>query len=260
MNRKPNTRVLITGASSGIGRDLARVFARHGHHLILTARRQEKLKTLAEEITREFPVTVDILVADLEQPAAAGELVAEIERRGLFVETLVNNAGFNVYGRFAAIDREKVMAMARLNMLAVTELTHRLLPAMIASGNGRVLNIASTGGFTPGPNSAVYCATKAYVLNFSEALAQELKKTGVKVTAVCPGATRSEFAQRGGMEDLRLFRGPVLDSHFVAETAYRAQRRGRSKVVVGLSNKLMIGSLRFIPRSIGTRVAGWLLS
>lgn len=260
MNRNENARVLITGASSGIGREMARVFARNGHSLIISARREERLKELANEITAEFNLPVESLTADLSTSEGVEALAGEIDNRKYSVETLVNNAGINVYGPFSDSDRNELLAMARLNMLALIDLTHRLLPAMIEAGGGGVLNVASTGGFAPSPYSAVYCASKAFVLNFSEALAHELKGTGVRVTAVCPGATHSEFAERAGMEATRLFKGPVLDARTVAETGYRALQHGRSKVVVGAFNKTLISSLRLVPRGVGTRIAAWLLS
>ena len=184
---------LITGASSGIGLELAKLFARDGYELVLVARRVERLEELGRELTQRHGVRCHTISVDLAQPDAAAEIVRRLEGAGPAVDVLVNNAGFGVLGPLATTEPETAGRMIRVNIEALTQLTRALLPGMLARRRGRILNVASTAGFAPGPLMAVYYATKAYVISFSEALAEELRGTGVTVTVLCPGPTRTEF-------------------------------------------------------------------
>jgi short-subunit dehydrogenase len=249
---------LITGASSGIGYELTKRFASDGFDLVLVARDSERLEDVASEMRERHDATVTVLPTDLALPGAADKIAATLEAGGIEVDVLVNNAGFNVYGPFWQTDGERELAMLQVNIVALTRLTKLLLPAMVRRGSGRILNIGSTGSFAPGPFDAVYCASKAYVLSFSEAIAEELEGTGVTVTALCPGATRTRFAERAGMTDTPMFRGRVAEASDVAAAGYRALRDGRRVVVPGLANALLAFSVRLSPRrlvaSIGRRM------
>lgn len=249
---------LITGASSGIGYELTRLFARDGFDVVLVARDAERLEQVAREMRERHGATVAVLPKDLAEPGAVDEIAAALHAGGIEVDTLVNNAGFNVYGPFCETDGNREMAMLQVNLVALTRLTKLLLPAMARHGSGRVLNIGSTGSFAPGPFDAVYCATKAYVLSFSEAIAEELEGTGVTVTALCPGATRTRFAERAGMTGTPMFRGRVAEASDVAAVGYRALMDGRRVVVPGRMNALLAFSVRLSPRrlvaSIGKRM------
>lgn len=242
---------LITGASSGIGAEIARVMAENGHDLVLTARRGEALRDLERRLVSRHQVACDVVVADLAEPGAA-ERVAKAAPEA---DYLVNNAGFGTYGEFAKTDLDEELAMIRVNVSALTELTKRLLPGMIARGSGRILNVASTAGFYSGPLMAAYYATKAYVLHFSEALAVELNGSGVTVTALCPGPTASEFQERAGMHASGLVKDRKLPtSAAVAEYGYRAMMKGRRVAVPGFGNRLLIFASRFLPRGLTTSI------
>jgi hypothetical protein len=246
---------LVTGASGGIGLALARLLAADGHDLVLVARSGDKLAALADELGAAHGVAVTVLPADLSRPEAPAELAAALDARGIAVDLLVNNAGYGLYGAFTETSFDAERAMIQVNVLAVTELTKRLLPAMVARGRGRILNVASTAAFQPGPLMAVYYATKAFVLSFSEALANELEGTGVSVTALCPGPTESGFQASAKMEASKLVRGKRLPSaEVVARAGYRALMSGRAVEVPGLANKVLVQSVRFLPRRTVTKV------
>ncbi len=252
--------VLVTGASSGIGRALARLFAADGSRLLLVARNRQRLQALAEELEREHGTESRVITSDLSLPGAAGKLAGGLE--GTRIDLLVNNAGLGYYGQLATLPPERVLEQLRVNVEALTELTARLLPQMVARGQGHVVNIGSLAGLQPGgPGMAVYYATKAYVQSFSLALAEELAGSGVKVTVVCPGPTDTEFQRRAGMEHKTgLFSLlPVMSEEAVARAAWRGIRRGRRVVVPGLVNKLLglAGSLP--PRGLALKVNAFLL-
>jgi uncharacterized protein len=253
----PNTRratALITGASAGIGLALARQMA-PDFDLILTARNQGRLEQIARDLQQQHGNLVHVIAADLVRPEAPDEILAEIGRRGLRVDALINNAGFGSYGLFADNVLQDELGMIQVNITALTHLTKLVLPQMLARKSGRIMNVASTAGFQPGPLMAVYYATKAYVISFSEAIANELQGTGITVTCLCPGATESEFAKRADMEKSRLFKMGQMKSEDVARAGYHAMMRGKTLVVTGLRNKIMAQSVRFSPRKMVTAIA-----
>ncbi|MBN2005825.1 MAG: SDR family oxidoreductase [Anaerolineae bacterium] len=250
---------LITGASSGIGLELAMLFAQDKINLVLVARNRERLDGLATELRDKFNITVSVIPQDLAQPAAPEAIGRELKKQGLVVDFLVNNAGTQVYGPIQETDVSRQLALIQVNLTALTHLTMRLLPDMLQRGSGRILNVASTGGFAPAPLNAVYCATKAYVLNFSEAIARDLERTGVSVTCLCPGATRTDFIHRAGIENVRLFRASMMDARQVAQAGYTGMMRGKTTVIPGLLNKLLVFSIRFTPRRWVTRLGMYLM-
>lgn len=242
---------VVTGASAGIGKELARRFAAGGHDLVLTARRDDDLRQLASELSDAYKAACHVLPADLTDPAAPRRLFDDLTARGLVADILVNNAGFGVYGPFAGADPDRLLDMLRVNVLALTHLTRLVLPGMVERGRGRVLNVASTAAFQPGPLMAGYYATKAYVLSLSEALSEEVRGTGVTVTCLCPGPTRTEFVDRAGMDGVAIFHGPgVMDVGPVADLGYRATMRGRRVAVPGFLNRLAVTVSPFVPRAV----------
>jgi len=246
--------VLVTGASSGIGRELAKLFAAAGSDLVLVARREDELSNLADELRAVHAVTARVLPADLSQPGAAAAICGVLESSGVDVDVLVNNAGFGAHGTVAELSLERQLQMMQVNMTSLVELSRRLLPGMMERGWGGILNVASTAAFQPGPHMAVYYATKAFVLHFSEALAQELVKTEIKVTCLAPGPVATGFAATAGVEESVLFKVAVLDARKVARAGYRGLGRGKAVVVPGLRNKLLVLALRFTPRSVVRRI------
>jgi uncharacterized protein len=242
---------LVTGASGGIGRELALVHARAGGDLVLIARNKEKLSALQEEVKREYGVEAIIFAKDLSRPETAEEIYRHLIETGTEVDLLINNAGFGGFGYFHETDWDKEAQMIDLNVRSLTHLTKLFLPAMIVRGSGRVLNLASTAAFVPGPLMAVYYATKHYVLSFSEAIANEVAGTGVTVTALCPGPTASGFQAGADIEESRLVKGKRLPtSKEVAEYGYKAMLQGKRVAVHGLGNRLQLFSIRFTPRRL----------
>jgi uncharacterized protein len=260
---KPNPRplALVTGASSGIGADLARELARDGHDLILSARRVEPMQGLADEL-KAAGASSTVIAADLSRNGAAAALVRDIEARGLAVDVLINAAGLGANGRFDTSDPLRVTEMLQVNVVALTELTRMLLPPMLGRRRGKVMLVASTAGFQPGPQMAVYCASKAYVLSFGEAIAYELHNSGVTVTTLCPGATETEFAHVADAGSSALFKGllPVMSAGEVARIGYQGLKAGRGVVITGLVNKLMVTSSRLSPAPVSLRIANWMMS
>ncbi len=246
---------LITGASSGLGSDYARIFAAHQKDLVLVARRRDRLESLAEEISVAHGVKVQVIDADLAVPSTPRRIAEEVKRLGLEIEYLVNNAGFGTTGPFAESDPAKELEMVQVNIAAVVELTRTFLPPMIRRGHGRVLNIGSTAGFQPGPFMAVYYASKAFVNSFTEALWYELKGTGVTATVSCPGATATEFAAAAGNPESRLFKMGTMKPADVAREGYEAMLQGKPLVVHGLKNRILAASVRFSPRGTVRAIA-----
>jgi uncharacterized protein len=245
---------LITGASGGIGKDFATVMAREGYNLILVARRENKLQMLADELTNAHGIQATVIPMDLSQSSAPQDLFAATEAKGLVVDVLVNNAGFATYGKFHELPIERELMMMQLNINTLVHLTHLYLQGMVERGAGRVLNVASTAAFQPGPLMAVYYASKSFVLSFSEALANELSGSGVRVTALCPGPTESDFQSRANMEASKLVQNGLMSSMEVVEIGYRAMLAGKSHVIPGLNNKVGALATRFVPRDTTTNV------
>ncbi len=242
--------VLITGASSGIGYELTKCFAEGGYHLVLVARDRRRLEAVAAERQREYKVGVSVLPYDLSLPQAPGELFSAVRGEAVQVEVLVNNAGFGSHGDFAHTEFSSQLEMLQVNVVALTHLTRLFLPEMIARHSGRILNVASTAAFQPGPLMAVYYASKAYVLSFSEALANELGGTGVTVTALCPGPTTTEFQRRAGVENTPLMSGRIMSAKAVAAAGYQGLLAGKTVVVPGIRNRVLAFAVRFLPRRV----------
>ena len=251
----PRQRALVTGASNGIGLELARVLAREGWDLVITARNQEALHALASELSSATRAAVHVVAADLATPGGARLLMDDITSAGLTVDALVNNAGFGLFGPFATTPLDREQQMIDLNIGALVTLTKFCLPRMIERRRGRVLNVASTAAFLPGPNMAVYYATKAFVLSFSEAIGDELRGTGVTVTTLCPGPTRTAFQQVAGMEKSRLFQRTTMGMVEVAEAGYRGMLAGRPVVIPGATNRMVPLLVRMVPRRLATIVS-----
>jgi uncharacterized protein len=241
-------RVLITGATSGIGLHLAHEFAKHGHPMVLIARVEAELIEVADILGREHGVEVSILAKDLEEAGAAEQIFEETKQSGATIDILVNNAGHGQQGKFWEIPLECDLSILRLNVQAVVRLTKLFLPPMLARQRGRLLNVASIAGFEPGPLLALYHASKAFVLSLSEALATELQDTGVTVTTLCPGPTDTDFFSKASMVRTRAFqKANLMAPQTVAKTAYDGLMNGDRLVVPGVVNKLMVFSRRFLP-------------
>lgn len=247
---------LITGASAGIGLELAKIFAANKYNLILVARREEKLRELAQEL-ESHKGSVEIIPLDLSKLDASKELFEEVQKRDLSVDILVNNAGFGLEGPFHKTEWKKEDEMIRLNILTLTGLTKYFMFPMIEKGKGKILNVASTAAFIPGPYMSVYYASKAYVLSFSKALAYELKDTGVTVSVLCPGPTETEFQDRAGIQNSTLFSGkrmPVSTAREVAQAGFDGLMKGKEIIIPGLFNKIGAVGSRFSPSSITNRM------
>jgi short-subunit dehydrogenase len=238
------SRAIVTGASGGLGLEFAKLLAADKHDLVLIARSGDKLAALATDLRVRYGVNVETLTADLSKPDAAAGVFAKVPA----CDILINNAGFATNGRFDEIPEERIREEILLDVATLTELTRKYLSGMRARGAGRILNVASTAGFLPGPFMAVYYACKAYVISFSQAIAGELRDSGVTVTCLCPGATATGFAERAGAKDTLLFKLPVADAASMARAGYLGMMRGRSMVIPGLSNKLLELVVRLSPR------------
>lgn len=246
---------LVTGASFGIGLELTRIFAREGYNLVLVARSGDKLRQLASELEKNHNTRSLILPIDLTDPGAPAYVLDQTTRTNIRVDVLANNAGFGQYGFFAENDLEECLRQIQLNVTTLTHLTRLYLPEMIERKSGKILNVASTAAFQPGPLMAVYFATKAYVLHFSEALANELAGTGITVTCLCPGATATEFHKRANAMEMNLLKVGSMDARTVAEHGYRGLMAGKPVVISGLKNWLVAQSVRFSPRKLVTAIA-----
>ena len=251
---KSNETVLITGASGGIGKELATLFAIDGFNLVLVARSYENLLKVKNEIESKTSVTINIFSKDLSKEDEIIGLQKELVEKRIQIDYLVNNAGFGLFGEFINTSLEAELNMIDLNIRTVTHLTKLFLPGMVKRNKGGVINIASTAAFQPGPLMAVYYATKAFVLSFSEALSNEMKGTNVKVTAVCPGATETNFGNRANMNESKLFQSGVGNVKDVAHTAYEGFKKGKTLVIPGATNKILANSVRFMPRNLVTSV------
>jgi uncharacterized protein len=241
---------VVTGASAGLGVEFARQLSKRGHALVLVARRKERLDELAEELGNARVVAID-----LSKPDATRELLANVEAAGEQVELLVNNAGFGLIGRFAALDAARQREMIDLNVGTLTDLCRAVAPQMIARRSGAILNVASTAAFQPGPKMAVYFATKAFVLSFTEALHEELKPYGIRVSCLCPGPTRTEFGEVAGFGGNGLFDRVAMNSAEVVDAGLKGLDKNHAVVVPGWMNKVTAASTRFAPRPIVRKIA-----
>ncbi len=245
---------LITGASSGIGKELAHVYAENNFNLILVARRKERLQEVKTDIEKKHSVSVEILDMDLSKLDSAENLYGKITAKSLKVDVLINNAGYGVSGPFMETGTEKETGMLVLNMITLTKLSKLYANLFLKNNGGHIINIASTAAFQPIPTIATYAATKAYVLSFSEAIAYELKNTNVKVTAICPGATQSEFAQAADMGDPSMF-NKAPTSRELAEFTYKAMKKGKTTAIHGAKNRFLTFTTRLSPRKVVTAIA-----
>jgi hypothetical protein len=247
---------LITGASGGIGYELAKLFAHDRYNVVLIARSAEKLSQLADELQRQFGITAKAITLDLATPGAAKQLFDQLS--GTPIDVLVNNAAYGIFGEFAEQKPEDISGQIELNIAALSMLTRLFVPQMIERKSGKILNIASTAGFQAGPLMAVYYASKAYVISFSEAIANELKGSGVTVTCLCPGPTDTGFQGRAGVANSRLFKqfGP-MSAKAVARDGYRAMMKGKTLTISGFKNRVLAETTRVAPRKLATAVSRW---
>ncbi len=244
---------LITGASSGIGYELSFLFAQDKYNLVLIARSSEKLHELAKNLGTRYGIDTLVISKDLSEASAPEEIYQEVQQAGISIDVLVNNAGYGRYGSFVDTELEKELSMIQLNVVTLTHLTKLFLRDMRQQGSGKIMNVASTAAFQPGPLMAVYYATKAYVLSFSEALNNELADTEISVTALCPGPTVTDFQKTAAMEKSRLVSGKTLvlmDAARVAEAGYHGLMNNKALVIPGVMNKLLVSSLRLTPRFV----------
>lgn len=247
---------LITGASAGIGYELAKLFARDGHNLVLVARSAAALEQLAGELSEAHNVCALAIACDLTAVSAPRQIFDRLQSADLAVDFLINNAGYGIRGEFAQLPMEDCLGQIQLNITALTELTRLFLPGMLTRRRGRIMNVASTAAFQAGPLMSVYYASKAYVLSFSEALANEVKGSGLTVTCLCPGPTDTLFQKRAGTEASKLFNLlPPMDAATVAEQGYRALMQGKTLAISGVRNWLLAQSVRLAPRKLVTEIS-----
>ena len=242
---------LVTGASAGLGVEFARQLSKRGHRLVLVARRKERLEKLAKELGNARAVAIDLSKAN-----AAAKLIADLEEKGEVVDLLVNNAGFGLIGRFAELDAKRLRQMIDLNVGVLTDLCRAVAPGMIERKSGGIINVASTAAFQPGPKMAVYFATKAFVLSFTEALHEELRSNGIKVSCLCPGPTHTEFGEVAGFGGNGMFDHVAMGPVEVVEKGLAGLDKNRAVVVPGWMNKVTAASNRFAPRSVVRKIAG----
>lgn len=251
---------IITGASNGIGLELAKIHASKGGDLVLVARSKTKLDELKTELENQYKISVLNIPKDLSLPDAAKEIYDETTRLNIQVDYLINNAGFGEYGMFSETNWEKEQQMINLNIAALTQFTKLYLRDMIKRQSGKIMNVASVAAFQPGPAMAVYCATKAYVLHFSEAVSREVRGKGITVTALCPGATKTGFQELGGIGESKIFKNKNLPTaKEVAGYGYVSMLKGKTVAIHGLKNYLLANSIRFIPRTLVTKVSAKIL-
>jgi len=252
---------LVTGASSGIGYELAKLFAQDGKNIVVVARSQDRLEKLKTEIENKSGTKVIVEVKDLSNPNAPQEIYSELEKKNINVDVLVNSAGFPMYGKFAETDLKEELDMIQVNITSLTHFTKLFMKKMVDNKSGSILNVASTAGFSPFPLFSIYAASKAYVLSFTEAIANELQGTGVSVTCLCPGVTDTRFYERGNAGKAKLSKTmKKMDAAKVASIGYTALKKGRTMVVAGHVNSFLMFSLRLTPRKIATRYTRSLMS
>lgn len=247
---------LITGASNGIGLELAKIHASKGGDLVLVARNKSKLDELKIELENQFKITVYTIGKDLSETNAAQDIYNETNKQNIQIDYLINNAGFGDFGMFAESDWNKELKMINLNITSLTHFTKLYLQDMVKRRSGKIMNVATTAAFQSGPTMAVYCATKAFVLSFSEAVSNEVSNKGITITSLCPGATETGFQAAGGMEESELFKGKKLPAaKEVAEYGYAAMMKGKVVAIHGIMNYIMSNSIRFIPRAMVLKVS-----
>jgi short-subunit dehydrogenase len=254
MNTAAKETVLITGASSGIGLELAKCFASEGCRLVLVARSTQALENLAAALRRDHKIEAIVLTADLSLPETPGRIFAELSAQKIIVDVLVNNAGFGANGAFAELSLLRQLEMLQVNISALTELTGQFLPGMIARRRGGILNVGSVAGFMPGPGMAVYFATKAFVLSFTEALAEELSGAGLQVSVLCPGPTESNFGNIARGKKVRQLETAKMSAAAVAVYGHRAFRRGKVTIIPGVQNKIFVSLNRILPRPLPRKI------
>lgn len=246
--------VLITGASSGIGWELAKLFASDSSNLVLVARREDKLEELADMLKSEYGVDVFIVPIDLSKKPAPRQIFSKLRKEGIQIDVVVNNAGFGARGSVLELDTGLQMDMIQVNVAALTHLTRLFLPGIVERGRGGILNVGSLAGFQPGPNLAVYYATKAYVLSFTEALSEEITNPNIKITCLAPGPVRTEFGRKSELDDSLLFKLSLMDVGPVAKAGYEGFRKGKVIVIPGIKQKITPFMGRFIPRSLVRKI------
>ncbi|GJQ21579.1 MAG: short-chain dehydrogenase [Bacteroidia bacterium] len=251
---KPNKTALITGASSGIGYDLASIFAENGYNVVLVARRKDKLLALANQAQQIFGVSAYVLQKDLTRPESSVEIRRELDRAGIHIDVLVNNAGFGLLGRFATSANGEELDMIQVNVVTPVHLTKLFLPDMLLRGSGKILNVASTAGFQPGPYMANYYATKAYLISFSLGLAEEVRERGVTVSVLCPGPTPTGFRARAGIKKSAFGGIADMDSRVVARAGFEGLIAGSPLIVPGVFNKLGTIAVRLLPAGLAARI------
>jgi len=247
---------LITGASNGIGLELAKIHASKGGDLVLVARNKSKLDELKAELEKQFKVSVYVIVKDLSATNSAQEVYEETTKQNIQIDYLINNAGFGDFGMFAETDWNKELQMINVNITTLTQFTKLYLRDMEKHRSGKIMNVASTAAFQSGPTMAVYCATKAYVLSFTEAVSDEVSDKGITMTALCPGATETGFQAVGGMDESKLFKDKKLPTaKEVADYGYKSMIKGKTVAIHGIMNYIMSNSVRFIPRAMVLKVS-----
>ena len=252
---------LVTGASSGMGYEYAKLFAKDGKKIVVLARSRDKLEGLKKDLEKQHGTKVMVLVKDLSDPKAPQEVFSELEKAGINIDVLVNNAGYDVYGKFQDTDWQREATMIQVNVLALTQLTKLFLKKMLEKKSGKILNISSSAGFGPTPWSSVYGGTKHYVLGFSNAIAHELKGTGVSVTCFCPGNTKTLFFERAGAEECRIDKRRIqqMDAATAAKHGYKALAKGKTTASPGMLNSFMVFMIRLMPRSMVCTTASYLM-
>ncbi len=250
-----NETVLITGASSGLGMELAKLFAADGSDLVLVARREERLNELAQQLKSEHGIEVHVLPKDLSKKTAPKEIFSHLNKEKVQIDVVVNNAGFGNKGHIAELDTDLQLDMIQVNLVALTHLTRLFLPGIIERGHGGILNVGSLAGFQPGPNLAVYFATKAYVLSFTEALAEEISNPDIKISCLAPGPVKTEFGEKSDLEDSLLFKMSLMEMEPVVKAGYQGFRNGQTIVIPGLKQQIVPFLNRFTPRLLVRKIA-----
>ncbi len=247
--------VLITGASSGLGMELAKLFAADGSDLVLVARREERLIELADELKSEHGIEVHVLPKDLSKKTAPKEIFSHLNKEKIEIDVVVNNAGFGNKGHIADLDTDLQLDMIQVNLVALTHLTRLFITGIIERGYGGILNVGSLAGFQPGPNLAVYYATKAYVLSFTEALAEEISNPNIKISCLAPGPVKTEFGEKSDLEDSLLFKVSLMEMEPVVKAGYEGFRKGQTIIIPGLKQQIVPFLNRFTPRLLVRKIA-----